>query len=99
MTRLRDVDLVGTAGRTRDLGQPVHFLLDACPQGVHAYVGLVQDRGGEPAFLVEEGEHQVLGVDLLVAVLDSDGLGGSDGFLELFGESVEVHNLSALTIN
>ena len=41
--------------------------------------------------LIEEREQQVFGIKLLVSVLDSDGLGGPDGFLELFGESIEVH--------
>ena len=41
----------------------------------------------------------MLGVDLLVTVLNGNGLGGADCFLEFFGESVEVHNLSALLIN
>jgi len=36
----------------------------------------------------------VLGVDLLISVLNGDGLGGSNRLLKLFGESVEIHNLS-----
>ncbi len=88
---LRDVDLVGTAGRAGDLGHPVDFLLDASAQGVHFDVGLVEDRAGESAFLLEQGEDQVFGIDLLVAMLDGDGLGGADGFLELFGVLIEIH--------
>ncbi len=41
--------------------------------------------------LVKECKQQMLGIQLLVAVLDGDGLSGPDGFLEFFGESVEVH--------
>jgi hypothetical protein len=34
----------------------------------------------------------VFGVDLLVTMLNGNGLGSADGFLEFFGESVEVHD-------
>jgi hypothetical protein len=39
----------------------------------------------------------MLGVDLLVAVLDSDGLRSTDSLLELFGKSVEVHGVTQLS--
>jgi hypothetical protein len=41
----------------------------------------MEDRGRETAFLVEQREHQVLGVDLLISVLNGDGLGGSNRLL------------------
>jgi hypothetical protein len=91
-----DVNLVGTAGWARDLGQPVDFLLNARPKGVNPDIRLIKDGWGEPARLIEEGEEEVFGIKLLVAVLDSDRLSGSNGFLEFFGKSVEVHNLSAM---
>jgi hypothetical protein len=33
----------------------------------------------------------VLYVNLLVSMLNSNGLGGSDGVLHFFGESIKVH--------
>ena len=87
-----DVDLIGATGRTGYLGQPVDLLLEPAAEGVHPNVGLVEDGGGKPAFLLEQGQHQVFGVDLLVSVLNGDGLGGADGLLQFFGESVEVHS-------
>ena len=35
---------------------------------------------------------QVLDIDLLVSMLNGNGLGGANGFLQFFGESVEVHD-------
>ncbi len=64
------------------------------PQGVHPDVRLVQDGWRQAAFLVEQGEHQVLGINLLVAVLNGNGLGRSDGLLQFFGESVEIHGMT-----
>ena len=61
-------------------------------QRVNPDVGLVQDGRGEAAFLFEEGEQQVFDIDLLISMLDGDGLGRADSLLELFGESVEVHD-------
>jgi hypothetical protein len=66
--------------------------LEAGFERVHPDVGFVQDGASEAAFLVEEGEHEVFCVDLLVTMLDSNGLGSADGFLEFFGKSVEVHD-------
>ena len=96
---LGDVDLIGTAGGAGHLGQPVHFLLDAGPAG--------RPRGCRPCsgwrapgrLPVQQGQHQVLDIDLLVSMLDGDGLGGSDGFLDFFSESVEVHRTLILAIN
>ena len=93
-----DVDLIGTAGGAGHFGHPVHFLLETRAQGVHPDVGLVQDGRGQAAFLVEQGEHQVLGVNLLVSVLNGDGLRRSDGLLQFFGESVEIHGMTHASI-
>ena len=65
-------------------------------QGIHPDVGLVQDGRRQAAFLVQQGEQQVFGIDLLVAMLDGEGLGRADGVLQFFGESVEVHRGSIL---
>ena len=91
---LRYIDLVRSPGGPGDFRHPVHFLLDASPQAINLDVRLVQNRRSQPSFLLQKGKQQVLDVNLLVPMLNGDGLGGPNRLLHFFGESIEVHEPS-----
>jgi hypothetical protein len=55
------------------------------------YVCLIEDGSGEPPFLFQQSEKQVFDVNLLVSMANGDGLCRAEGLLQLFGESIEVH--------
>ena len=91
---LRGIGAPGSAAG--DLGQ----LLDQL-------IGLAEDHGGldahflehgndDPAGLLQDGLEQVLGLDLLVAVILGQSVGGLDGLLGFQGKLVELHGLFLL---
>ena len=60
-------------------------------QGVGVGAGLGQQPTGQALGLVEQGEQQMLPVDLGVAEPQRLGLSVVEGLLRLLGQSVEVH--------
>src|SRR5581483_3472090 len=72
-------------------GKLVDFLLQPAADGINVNVGFIEDRRSEAALLLQQGEDEVLDVNLLIPVPDGDGLGTADGVLHLLGESVNVH--------
>ncbi len=89
---LRYVDLVRSSGRSGHFGQPVHFLLDPRPQAVHFDIRFIEDGRSQSALLLQQGEQQVLNLNLLVPMLNRNGLSGPDRFLHFFSESIEIHS-------
>jgi hypothetical protein len=58
---------------------------------VVSYLGLIQNRGRQPALLLEQGGQQVFDVNLLMAITDSFGLGRAERLLCFLSETVEIH--------
>src|SRR5262249_38403456 len=56
-----------------------------------ADAGAGEDGTGEAGLLFEQGQEQVFGVELLLAVARSEPLGGEQGLLGFLGETVDVH--------
>ena len=53
----------------------------------------MEDGRGQPAFLIQQSQQQMFYINLLISVLNGDGLGRTDGLLHFFGKSIEVHRL------
>ena len=85
----RDVNLVGrNVADARQLFElPAHALLET----VEGSAGLDQHLGGQAVLLIQQGQKDVLHVNLLLAELDRQLLGGRHGFLGLFGKAIEIH--------
>jgi hypothetical protein len=84
-------NLIGIDSGTGDARELVELLGEAAVEGLEFDVGFEKDAGGEPVFLFEEGGEEVFDLDLLVVSASGFGLSGVEGFLEFFGETVEVH--------
>ena len=88
---LGDENLARGGSRSAQLGAAaqVGFDLGAQPIGVGTRLG--EQPGDEPVRLIEEGEQEMLPVDLGVPEAQRNGLGFLQRFLGLLGQSVHVH--------
>ena len=75
----------------RHAGAPRQLAFQIRPQAVGVGPGLCHQTRHEPVGLVEEGEEEVLTVDLGVAEAQRLGLGVVQRLLRLLGEPVHVH--------
>ena len=88
-----EVVVVRRSGRTRDAGQFLQFSLEADGQRLGGDAGLLEDGRGQPAFLIEQGEQQMLDIDLLVAHPDGNLLRTLDGLPGFLGETADIHEV------
>ncbi len=86
----RDVHL---ARRALHLGQPVDRLGQGLFQGIWIAAGLRDERSDTAVLLVQEGQQQMLGLDLLVVAPEREALGLGQGLLQLGRELVESHRV------
>jgi hypothetical protein len=86
-----DVHLIGCGRRTGDLRKTIDLLLQTAAKRLDVDVCFVEDRRHQPAFLLHQGEKQMLDVDLLVAVTDGERLRLADRLLHLLCETVEIN--------
>jgi hypothetical protein len=77
-------------------GPSAQLALDRAPQQVGVGPGRRQQPRHQALGLVEQGQQQVLAVDLGVAEAQRLGLGVVQGLLRLLGQTVEVHSRSSL---
>ena len=61
------------------------------PEGLDGQPHVGQQLGDEAPLLLDEGAQQMGLLDLLVAVLHGQGLGGLNGLQGLLGKLVHVH--------
>ena len=83
------VELVAASG---DLGQTVDLPLDIPHQGVHIQPHVGQQPGHQPLPLAQQGQVEVLPLQLLLAVLDGDILAVGDGRLGVLGILIKIHS-------
>ena len=74
-----------------DLGQLLDFALKADGQPFYAHPGLVQHGRGQPLLLIQQGQEQVIGVNLLVVHAGGELLRAGDRFAGLLGQLFGVH--------
>ena len=86
------VELVRAAG---DLGQAVDLRLDLPGEGVHVQAHVGQKPGDQALPLAQEREVQMFAVQLLLAVLNGDGLAVRNGLLGVLGVLIEIHGLAS----
>src|SRR5262245_8527411 len=70
----RDVDLIGCSSRAGDFGQALELLPDFSFKDVNIDIDLIQYRSRQSPILLEQGEQQMLDIDLLMAVAGGQGL-------------------------
>ena len=84
----RDVDLAAVA---LDLGQALDARAQGLAQRRHVDAGLGQDRGGAAILLIDQGQQQMLRLDIGIVVAHREALRVGEGLLELGREFVEAH--------
>ncbi len=95
--RLRALQSLLRLPRQADLGGAVHggevveALVELGPYLGGAHTDALEYRGGKSALLVEQSDHEVLGLHLGVAPLDREFLGGGEGLLCFQCESFQLH--------
>ncbi len=91
---LGDVDLSGGGAGPLHLGELGQGLFGSLANGCVGYSGLLKDRAGDSAFLVQEGEEKMLDVNTLVA--STHGMSGRrlEGVLQLQGHAVHIHKFA-----
>ena len=90
---LGDEHLARRGAGARDLGAAGEFGLDVAPHRVRIRPDGGDQAGYEALGLVEQGEQQVLPVDLGVPQTQRLGLGVVECFLRLLGQPVHVHGV------
>ena len=75
-------------GRAAHLGEPLQRLLRLCPDMGGIGPDLLQDRHHQPPFLLQERQQQVLRLKGAMPPACGALLGGSQGFLGLYGNFV-----------
>ena len=88
---LGEEHLTRRRARPGHAGTPRQLAFQVRPQAVGVGPGLCHQTRHEPVGLVEEGEEEVLAVDLGVAEAQRLGLGVVQRLLRLLGEAVHVH--------
>ena len=90
----RDIDRVGrNVADARQLFElSAHAILEAVERGA----GLVQHLGSQAVLLLQQGQQDVLHVNLLLAELDRQLLGGRHGFPGLLGKAIQIHRRPSL---
>ena len=83
------VELPGSAAG--HLGQPINLPLDLPGQGLHVQAHVGQQPGHQPLLLAQQGQVEVLPLQLLLAVLNGDGLAVRHRRLSVLGVLVEIH--------
>ena len=78
-----------------DLGQAVDLRLDLPGEGVHVQAHVGQKPGDQALPLAQEREVQMFAVQLLLAVLNGDGLAVRNGLLGVLGVLIEIHGLAS----
>ena len=73
------------------LGEPVDLPLDLSGQPLHVQAHVGQQPGHQPLPLAQQRQMQVFALQLLLAVLDGDGLAIRHGLLGVLGKSVKIH--------
>jgi hypothetical protein len=86
-----DVDLVHRTGGSGHFGYFLDLGFYGQGKGFHADACSGKHRRHESPFLLQQCEHQVLNIDLLIAVSGRESLRISHGLLGLFSKSVHVH--------
>ena len=81
------------AATAANLGQTLHLATGAVEQGGDASAGFFSDGASNAAFLFQEGQQEVFGLNLLLATTSGEVASGDEGFLGLLGETVHVHRL------
>ena len=81
------------AGRAFDLGQLFNQSNEISSEQRRVAARLGDQAGDAAAFLAEQREQQVLGLDVLLVVPEREALGLAQRFLQLGGEFVETHGL------
>jgi len=87
----RDIDLIGRAGRGGNLRELVELLLEPAVDPLNIHLCFQQDSWSQAPLLLEQGGEEMLDVDLLVGQANGLGLSRANGFLQLFGEAVDIH--------
>src|SRR5438105_9878302 len=88
------MDLLGPARRTADARQALQLPMNAQLERIDRYLAPVQDGLGQTLLLVEHGQEQMFGIDLLVTQPASQLLRPGQRLLSLFREAVEIHGAS-----
>ena len=86
-----NIIFIGFTAGTGDLGQPVNLLTDRCLQTFHRHAHLLQQLGNQTVFLLQQGQQQMALLNLLVGMLQGDGLSALDGFQGLFRIFLCIH--------
>ncbi len=90
---LGDVDLARLGTGTADRRASLELLLEAGGQRGGVHVHAREQAGDQPLGLLEQGEQQVLGGDLLMAVAQRLGLRRLERLLGLVGQLAQIHGL------
>ena len=95
---LGDGDAVGVHAAAGDGGTLAQFFLHGYGQsgGLHAH--LIQDAGHDALFLTDQGQRQMLAVDILMAHAHGDALRLGHGLAGFFREFVDVHISSTMPL-
>jgi hypothetical protein len=88
------VDLVRLRARPRHTRAPLDLRLELLPHRLDRNIHLLKEPGNEASLLLEERQHQVLAIDLPLAVANSDPLRLLESLLALFCESTQVQTLN-----
>ncbi len=92
---LCQVDLVLLESRAAHLRALAQLGADRVGDPVDRDLHALQQPRDQAVLLLDEREREVRPIDLLVAELDRQGLGGLQGFLRLLGELLGVHRVSS----
>jgi hypothetical protein len=78
--------------RSRNLRHLPKLLLEVTPKGGGVGPQLVEETGGQPVLLANQGDRQMLHIELLVSIPFSELLSLDQGFLGFDGQLVESNH-------
>ena len=88
----RDEHLAGTAAVDGGPGADAQHLVEAGTDGTAVHVELRQQLRDGAVFLLQQGQQDMLGIDLVLAVALQDFVGAGGGILRAFRKAFKAHH-------